>query len=458
MRRRVVVAGLLLIPLNAWWLAQVEYVRYSDTPTIPSLYFHCVSLLLLLAGLNAAVRAWRPVGALYPAEMLLLYAMLVIASNLAGHDQLQILFTTLAWPLYRATPENRWGETVLPNLPQWLLPEAWALPPLFSGHASLYAEGHWRAWLLPVGVWLCVVCTLAFTMFCLMSLLRRQWDHERLTYPLAEVPLAIVQREGSLFARPPFWAAFALAAGLQLLSLAATFFPTVPVTNLGVRYYPLFQTWPWRAFGTVPVCFYPFALGVSFLLPLEVLFSCWLFSLVGRLELVAGAAAGYTNANDFPFVHQQVAGAFVGFGLCVLWGARRHLCAAWRRARGAPVPEDAQEPLSYRAALLGATGGTLVLFAGGVLLGVRPWVAALYLAGLFLIVLTFARIRAEAGLPSFGLERYGPDQVLAQYAGLSGREVGVASLLFFLTRTHRQLPMQNYADAMRLADRSGTDQ
>ena len=58
--RRSVLLGLMLIPANAWWLAQIEYVRYSDTPTIPSLYFHCVSLLLLLSGVNVLARRSRP--------------------------------------------------------------------------------------------------------------------------------------------------------------------------------------------------------------------------------------------------------------------------------------------------------------------------------------------------------------------------------------------------------------
>ena len=387
--------------------------------------------------------------------------MLVLASNVAGHDQLQILFTTLAWPQQRATPENRWGELILPYLPKALLPDAGALAALFAGHSSLYAEGHWRAWIGPLALWLVAVLVLAGTMLCLMSLLRKQWDNERLSYPLAEVPLAATQPGGGLFRRPLFWLGFGFAAGLQILSLASTFWPTVPVTNLGVRYYPLFQAWPWRAAGSFPICYYPFAFGLSFLLPLDLSFSCWLFFLLSRFESIGAAAMGFTAAaNDFPYTRQQATGAFLAFSLCVLWAARGHLALAWRSALRGDAREE-REPLSYRTALAGSLVGLLLLWLLLVGAGMRPHVGAAYLFLLFLIILAFARIRAEAGLPSLDLGGVGPDEMLARGIGggaLAPREMGVLSLLFFLTRTHRQFPMQNYADSLRLGDRAALDQ
>src|SRR5689334_19876100 len=53
---RAVLIALLLIPPNAWWLIQIEYVRYSDNATTSSLFFNAITLLLLLLLANAGLR------------------------------------------------------------------------------------------------------------------------------------------------------------------------------------------------------------------------------------------------------------------------------------------------------------------------------------------------------------------------------------------------------------------
>jgi hypothetical protein len=457
---RSIVLGLALIPPTAWWLAQVEYVRYSDTPTIPALFFHCVALLLLLTAANAVLARLRPRWALRREELIVVYSLQVIGSNLAGHDQLQILFTTIAWPGARATPENRWEELLLEHVPPYLLPARSALPALFSGHSSLYADGHWQAWLVPIAIWVAFVCVLAGTMFCLLTLLRRQWDHERLTYPLTEVPLGIVQPGQSMFRNPRFWIGFTLAAGLQLVQLASVFLPTLPQIRLTPRYY-YFSGTPWHAFGPIPVCYYPFAVGLTFLLPVQLSFSVWFFFFVSRLQRVVAAAAGYNPYEDFPYIDQQSGGAYLAFALFVLWTARGHLAAAWRQAFRGKGTDDREEPLSYRAAFFGFGAGLLLLFVCLVAVGMRPWVAGSYLLLLFLIVLTVTRLRAEIGTPTIELYQRGADDILVRGLGagaLAPRELGAFSLLFFLTRTHRQFPMQHHADTLRLAERAHLDQ
>jgi len=457
---RAVALGLLLIPPTAWWLAQVEYVRYSDTPTIPALFFHCLAMLLLLTGASAVMRRIRPAWALRREELVVVYALQVIGSNLAGHDQLQILFTTIAWPGAAATPENRWGETILPNIPPALLPDSRALPALLSGHSSLYSDGHWQAWLLPIALWVTVVCVLAGTMLCLVSLLRRQWDHERLTYPLAEVPLGVVQPGRGIFADPRFWIGFSIAAGLQILALASVFVPAIPAPRMTPRYLYL-SNMPWRAFGAIPICYYPFALGLAFLLPVQLSSSCLIFFLISRLQLVLAAAMGFTSRDDFPYIDQQIGGAYLAFALFVLWTARGHLAAAWQQALKGDRPEDRTELLSYRASFIGFGAGLALLFGCMVVAGMRPSVAGAYLLLLFLIVLTVTRLRAEIGTPTIELYQKGADDILTRSLGagsFSGRELGIFSLLFFLTRTHRQFPMQHQAHAARLASRVGLDQ
>src|SRR5581483_9188989 len=91
--------------------------------------------------------------------------------------------------------------------------------------------------------------------------------------------------------------------------------------------------------------------------------------------------------------------------------------------------------------------------------GMRWQTALLFLGILFIIVLVVARLRAELGLPTFELYQVGADQILQRVSGTSAYPRGdlvVMTLCFWLTRTHRQFPMQTQVDAIRLGRRTET--
>lgn len=455
---RAVALGLALLPLNAWWLVQIEYVRYSDTPTIPQLFFHAVALLLLLAAGNHVLARVAPRLAFERGELIVTYAMLVVASNIAGHDQLQILFTTIAYLHGMATPENRWEELVAPHVPgRLVVSDPAALEGVIQGHSSIYADGAWRAWLAPLGAWSVVALLIALTLLCVATLLRRQWDHERLTYPLEEVPLAVSDPALRLFRHTPFWAGAVLAAGLQFMNLAHQIQPAVPGINLGVRVTRFSQP-PWSAMGGIPICFYPFAFGLSFLLPTDLAFSCWFFFALTRLERVVAAAYGFTRWDGFPYVNQQASGAFVGFGLFVLWAARRHLAHTLAAAFGGQAdPAQRGELLPYRVAWIGFVAGGAALVCFTCACGMRTWVSLSYWGLLLLMILCVARIRAEVGLPSIELYLRGPDDMLRRAAGTLAyrpREMAVMTLFFWMHRTIRNYNLQHQLHGVRLATRT----
>ncbi|NUP99692.1 MAG: hypothetical protein HUU35_07550 [Armatimonadetes bacterium] len=456
--RRAVLLGLLLLPLNAFWLIQIEYVRYSDTPTIPQLFFHCIAALVLLTGANRLLGRLRPAMAFSQGELLTVYAMLVVGSNVAGHDQLQILFTTIVYVFGRATPENQWAATIHPHLRRRLVvSDQAALDDLFRGHSSLYTPEHLGAWAAPLLVWGLLALLVAATLYCAASLLRRQWDHERLTYPLAEVPLNLSGPDLAIYRDPIFLAGAGLAAGLQLLNLAHQLWPGAPSVKIGVTLTSFSQP-PWRYMGPVPICFYPFAFGLAFLLPTNLGFSCFFFFLLTRLERVLAGMAGFTDWNGFPYVEQQASGAFVGFGLFALWAARDHLLQSLRVAAGREPDGDRGEPLPYRLAWAGFLLGSALLIAFTVLIGMRWPVALLFWALLLLIILAVARVRAEVGLPSIELFHRGADDMLRRAGGTAfykPAELAALSLFYWLNRTQRNYNLQHQLHALRLAARAG---
>jgi len=454
---RAIIIGLALIPFNAWWLAQVEWVRYSDNATTSALFFHTIAQLLLLLALNAALTRFAPRRAFSRAELLVIYVMITTASVLAGHDQLQILMSTLAVVIGRATPENQWGVLVHPYLPRHLVVmERAVIAPLFAGGSSLYRDGHWRAWLGPLGWWSLFAIIIVWVMLCMVSLLRRQWDAERLNYPIAEVPLAVTGE--SFFRQRLLWIGFVLATIPQLVNLVHVLVPEVPQVPVGGRYFTPPYPWSSHWLLTIPVYLFPFVYGLAYLLPQQLMSSWLFFLLVTRLTIMGGIYFGVRDWRGFPYAIEQGTGASFGLVAVILWAARAHLRAVWRNLWGREKLDDADEALSYRTAAVGLVAGGAALVAFAVFAGMRPLTAVSYLGILFVIVLVVARVRAELGLPTFELFLAGPDQVLRRVGGVQAwnrHELVAMSLFWWLTRTHRQFPIQTQVDALRIGHRSG---
>ncbi|UCH36186.1 MAG: hypothetical protein JSV65_07485 [Armatimonadota bacterium] len=453
---RAIVVGLVLVPLNTWWLAEIEWVRYSDNATTSALFFHAVALLLLLLAFNSVVARVAPRWVFSRVELLVIYIMVTSASVLGGHDQLQILVSTLAAVIGRATPENQWATLVHPYLPRHLVVmDPAVIKPLFQGKSSLYASGHWRAWLAPLGWWSLFAMTLVWVMFCMASLLRRQWDAERLNYPIAEVPLQVTSE--SFFRQRLLWVGFALAAIPQLVNLVHVLAPEVPQIPVGGRYFAPSYPWNSHYLLTIPVYLFPFVYGLAFLLPQQLMFSWLFFLLITRLGIMTGIYFGVRDWQRFPYVMEQGTGSTLGVVLVILWAARGHLRAVWRSVWGRAQLDDAEEAVSYRTAIIGLLVGAAALLGFAISAGMRPHTAFFYLAAFFVIVLVTARLRAELGLPTFELFLAGPDQVLRRVGGVqawSRYELTTMGLFMWLSRTHRQFPILTQVDALRMGRRS----
>src|SRR5262249_29949475 len=139
------------------------------------------------------------------------------------------------------------------------------------------------------------------------------------------------------------WAGFLLAMLLENLAGVAYLIPSIPFvpikpfdSRLNLSY--LFTTPPWNAVGEVQLSFYPVVIGLVYLLPLDVAFSCWFFFLVRKLEDVLMAALGFRDPgvsqalSRMPYYGEQAGGAFIGFALFSLWGMRSYLKEVFRAA------------------------------------------------------------------------------------------------------------------------------
>ncbi|HZP82802.1 MAG TPA: DUF6785 family protein, partial [Chthonomonadaceae bacterium] len=225
---------------------------------------------------------------------------------------------------------------------------------------------------------------------------------------------------------------------------------------------------PWNAIGPTPLSYYPFVLGIAYLLSVEMTFSCWFFWLVVKLEQVFGAASGMTagaaggGQSTWPFLGHQGAGAFLALTIVGLWLSRHYLKEIWRiafrpRAQKQNLESDADEPLPYRLAFMGLGVCLILLVAWCMAAGMRGGVALALIVLALLYMIAAARIRAETG----NAWLFGPDvdayRLMTTTFGTTVYQPADLTILAYLRNAIanfdlRCLSMPNQFDAYKMAD------
>lgn len=455
----VFVLGAALIPLNSLWIARAEAMDYSGFPTCASLFYNVIFSLLALLLVNAVLRRFIPSIALCRRELIVVYGMLATGSSLVGHDYMQMLVPSIPHAAYYAKDGDLVAKLVVPHLPQWLtigdLTES--IKRYEQGHSTLYRWDFVRPWVVPVAAWsVFLLATIASTL-SINVILGRHWvDNERLTYPIAQIPLLITEGGGAnaTFGSRVFWVGFAIAATLDLWNGAAQLFPSIPALNVkmtNISY--LFQSRPWSAVGWTIVSFYPFVIGLSYFMPTDVSFSSWFFFLFRKAQQIFAATAGYEGADAwFPYLKEQSFGALIALFATTLWFGRGHLREVWESIA------DNKAGSGYRTASLVLVICLCLMLGFLVIAGLRPWAAALYVALYLMFCGALTRIRAELGPPAHELGSVGVSGMMVVGVGttvLGPRSLAILGLLHFQNRMHRGLLMPQQAESLKAASQSG---
>ncbi len=474
---RAVLLGLLLMPVNAYWVVMMENIRYSAHPTTISLFFNCIFILVVLTGLNGLMTRLRPRWAFCQGELLLVYAMLCIGSCMAAHDFIQMIVPNLTWPLAKATAANGYEPLFGRYLPKWaMVSDNDATKAYYLGHSTLYTPEHLHAWLPAVGIWTAFIVLLLFTMQCVNVLIRRQWtDNERLIYPLVKIPLEITDAQPSgrgrsgvpLTRNKVFWLGFGLAFFINLTCSLNYYFPGVPALGFGNGVSSLdlsaFVTnKPWSAIGWTPMSFYPFVIGLGLLMPLDFLFSSWFFYLTWKLQNILVFANAWDSDARMPYANYQAFGAYLLFFAGTLWISRGYFRQVWLCALGRPSElDDSAEPFRYRWAIVGVLGGLAGLVAFSAALGLAWWLAVAFFLIYLALALAITRMRAELGTPVHDLHFTGPDWALSDLLGpraIGAQGLAVFSLFYWFNRAYRAHPMPFQLEAFKMAEQTGAMQ
>ena len=460
---RILFIFAITAPINCYFLIQMELVRYTF-PTWVVPLSNVIFILTAVMLINSIIHLLKASAALGQGELLFLYVTLSVATSLAGCDVLQAILSVLGHSFWFATEENEWRTLFWHHLPQWLtVSDRDALRNYYLGDSSLYLPHHLRVWVPVVGAWLLLFTVIAFIFMCLNTILRRQWaQRERLTFPIIQLPLAMTGSTSGFFRNKRMWMGFAIAAGISLFNGLSHLYPVIPHIPVTRRFFRFHEP-PFSLYGTIITAFYPFAIGIMFLMPLDVLFSTTLFYFLYRNEVALAQAVGWHSIPRFPYLNEQTIGAFIGLCFFFGWTGQRHFKAVLRNAMpwGREPPENQrafqahqQEPMPYRVAVWGFVIGILLFAFLLHKAGMAMWLALTF-AVLFLVTpLVTTRIRAESGIFVHAYHWQAPRYILNTILGthrIGAQNLTALSVCFF-NRDYRPQQMPHQLEAFKIAE------
>ena len=437
--------GSILIILTCYWIISAEnrvvweLTDFSIFPTVIFTFF-------LLAALAPFLRKLLKRAAPTSRELAMTYIMVSVATALAGHDIVRQLVPMIANAGWFATPENEWADIFFRFLPTWLtITDRKILQGYFEGDDSFWQPRYMEAWLWPIIAWSFLVIVLLFIMLCINIIIRKQWiDHEKLSYPLTTLPVELLGNTSSLFRNKLIWLGFGIAFGLEIMAGLNYLFPVIP--SLKIKYRLFFEDRPWNAMGRLPVYVYPFAIGLGYLMPLDLALSFWGFYLFWGLQRVVFSATGWTTAIGYQT--EQRTGAWIGIGLLALITSRREIL----RVLGNVFSFRSKDGL-YQLAVYGLIIGLAIVLVFWYFAGLSPWVALGYFGIYLVLCIGMTRMRAELGPPTHELHGVHPDRIMLLFLGsrpLGAQNLTNTTLLSWLAYGYRCHPMPHQLEAFKI--------
>ena len=443
---RVLIFGSLLITLNCYWIISAEnrvIWELTDFSVFPTVLF----TLFALAGVNLLLKRNFSNLALKNSEIAIIYVMVSVSTALAGHDIIRQLVPLMANPFWFATPENEWEELFFRHLPDWLtVPNRHLLRGYFESDENFWQPQYINAWIIPILAWTGFVVLLLFVTLCINIVIRQQWiEHEKLSYPLTVMPVEVIADKSKLFSNKLVWIGFLIAFGLEMVAGLNYLYPSIP--PLKIKYVLPTSIRPWNAMSWgFAIYVYPFAIGLTYLMPLDLSLSLWFFLLTWKLQPVILTMLGFNTAVGL--MNEQRSGAWIGIGVIALLTSRNHIVSVVKQVLVRKIDDGL-----YYLAVFGLIFGTALMVLFWYHAGLSPWVAIIYFVIYFVICVGMTRMRAELGPPTHELHGAHPDRLMVGFLGT--RAIGAATLtnttlLSWLAYGYRCHPMPHQLEGFKI--------
>ncbi len=357
--------------------------------------------------LNVVLKRACPRFALSRGELLTIFSMTWVAGIIPSW--IKSWATILTAPTVFAAPENQW-ETIFDYLPWHVL--APTTPQVVVNFWYGLPQGMgipWEAWIVAVLQWLGVSVAMVVFGFCLFLLFQRQWEeHEKLTFPLAQLPLDLTQgfdgrrRMPDLFRSKLFWIGAGVILAPMCYRVTTYFVPTMPELNiLWEHYYVRLGD------GGLFIRVMPVVMAVVYLCPLDIMGSIAIFHVLAEVKYAfmrrfgtpdfgfSGSTVNPTFPEQFQILQCESYGALIFIAAWTIWLARRHLRDVWRKVK--TNQGDPMEVFRYRLALAGMLLSAVYVIAWAIAMGVHPLAAALSFLLMTLTYLVTVKIVAATG-------------------------------------------------------------
>jgi len=403
---RAVLIGSLLLPVSVWFgtyaYVVVQTLQWGQT----TLQLGGVSVLFFVTVLALALRLISKRLGLERSELLLIYIMMTISVSATGIGGPPFMVNYMAAGQYYATPENQW-EQIIPLVPEHFTINSWPqVLGFYEATTTLYSWKTISVWLLPLGYWCSILLLMMVGAMFLANLIGRQWvEHERLTFPLVQIPLEMTQVSdlSRFWGNRMMWIGFAIPAVLESINYINFLHPSFPKIQIKPRKLASgFTKPPWMYIKSLDLTFFPWVIGVAFLLSTEMSFSCWFFWLLQRVEWVVGGMMGFVEASSreaglarLPMTGIQGAGGLYALVLLSLWTARRQIKDEMTKLWS--PQEDGVSMFSPLASMIGwvAVMAALVMLTN--LGGMPVSISVPLFLFFFLSSLSIGRVVSEAG-------------------------------------------------------------
>ncbi len=192
--RSIAFGALMSLTINMFFayarLAMATAGMSSDYITAGAIFL----FFIIVAVINPVLKLCRHSWGFNRAELIVIYAMMIIASAIPTWGFKCNLIAMLPNIYYYETPENNWSELLHPYVQEWMVPQdPDAIKYFFEG----LPQGQpipWEHWVVPLLAWGSFILSIYLMMITIMSIVRRQWvEYDRLTFPLLQLPIDMTE-------------------------------------------------------------------------------------------------------------------------------------------------------------------------------------------------------------------------------------------------------------------------
>lgn len=418
---------------------------------------------VITAIINTALGKIHKNLALTSSELKTVYIMMTVACAISTMGLTAQILPILTAPFYYALPENNWAQILHPHIKPWLVPQGQSHIKNFYEGAPAWEKGvPWNVWIKPLLIWGIFLIALYFVMICIVIILRKQWiERERLTFPLAQLPLEMVKEEGSSNKKPFFrnsimWIGFWLPFLFGSMKGLHHYFPSVPSLELA-QGISIFR----NSLGLFFRLSFPM-IGFFYLVHLDALFSLWFFNLLSLIVrgfmnifgITMRESLGIYGSPSPIFAHLGM-GAMITLVIAGLWIGRSHLKDVIKKAfKGNTNIDDSEEVLSYKTVVWGLIIGLIIMTVWLNLSGIPFIVVPMFLFGALLLFVGLTRVVAESGMAEAVASTISSSFVVSGIGTgpLSPEGLTAMSLTYIWSADLRTFVMASAANSLRIIE------